>query len=114
MNGEYARGLFDDSDSGMDPQAHGFAFIGKGNAQANVRIQAEGYPIGIFQLGQPLPTSGHFLVRNSGAIPERGSVVLLALAEGKSRRSSGAREDEWRLSEGRREAHRAARPASGT
>ena len=79
VNGDFARGLFDDSDSGVDLGAYGFAFVSKGNGQATVRIQADGYPTGIFQVGQPLPDSGHFLVRNSGVIPEPSSAALLAL-----------------------------------
>ena len=82
VSGEYTRGLFDDSDSGSDPSVYGFAFASKGNAYARVRIVADEYPSHWTQIGQPLPDSGHFLVRASSPIPEPGSAALLVLGLG--------------------------------
>jgi hypothetical protein len=95
VNGEYTRGLFDDSDSGSDPSVYGFAFASKGNAYATVRIVADEYPSHWTQIGQPLPDSGHFLVRASSPIPEPGSAALLALGlgglAGRNRAAPGSR-----------------------
>ena len=82
VNGDYLRGLFDDSSEGGDPAAYasyGFAFIGKGNAFGKLRLKANEYPSHFVQVGQPLPDSGHFLVRLASPIPEPTTALLLAL-----------------------------------
>ncbi len=81
VNGEYVRGLFDDSSVGGDPASFtsfGFAFIGKGNAFGKLRIDANNYPSHWVQVGQVLPNSGHFLVR-SAPVPEPSTALLLGV-----------------------------------